>query len=481
MSIPTKQSHVARKMQGLGAEATDRDGFVTASKSIMTMAARRSLSVILLLVFSLPVWADYEQGMAAVKRGDYLTASKEFIAAAESGDPKAQTMLGLMYSGQFDTAGIVPDLARAVEQIKSAAQQGVPEAQYELGYMHHWGTGVPKDYSKEFKWLEKSAQQGLDLAQNYLGSSYYKGEGVKRDLAQALKWYRKSAEQGWVWGQFNLGEMYAHGEGVAQDNMRAYAWHSLAADQGVPRSKREVRRLSAYGQSQRAKEYRKELREKIAETVTNLGRSDFYPWLNGPTPELVPIPESIDPLVFKGFVTPPPPGRPWSLGAFIHTEQKDISNYTQADFTTVKSSDWQDKRLLGTYQEVPMPRTLATIFLVNLEERRFETTKQFFKYVKKSKAIESIGHPRPKGIKYKYKLVKGSDKTCVRYTLADKLLSLPYVIGRGFVCIHPHASSVAAVAEYHHQTDDKLSDDGKKLWAARADEFLSGIELTPIE
>ena len=65
MSIPTKQSHVALKLQPLGAEATDRDGFVTASKSIMTMAARRSLSVILLLVFSLPVWADYEQCIPA--------------------------------------------------------------------------------------------------------------------------------------------------------------------------------------------------------------------------------------------------------------------------------------------------------------------------------------------------------------------------------------------------------------------------------
>jgi len=52
---------------------------------------------VLLVVLAAPAWADWDEGVAAYKRGDYATALREFRVLAEQGDAEAQFNLGLMY------------------------------------------------------------------------------------------------------------------------------------------------------------------------------------------------------------------------------------------------------------------------------------------------------------------------------------------------------------------------------------------------
>ena len=43
-------------------------------------------------------WADFDDGMAALKRGDYAAGFQEFKFLAEQGDPHAQTNIAAMYA-----------------------------------------------------------------------------------------------------------------------------------------------------------------------------------------------------------------------------------------------------------------------------------------------------------------------------------------------------------------------------------------------
>ena len=202
------------------------------------------------------------------------TASLERLKqAAESGDPGAQTELGVLY---LDGEGVPRDLTQAVnwlqkaaelgsaeaqyrmgtfhaagrgvprdndeaskwyrkaaEWFRKAAEEGSPQAQYRWGTMHATGRGVTQDYAEAAKWYRKAADQGHGMAQSDLGSAYSRGRGVPKDLVESVKWYRKAAEQGTTLAQHNLGISYMEGEGVAKSPAEAMKWFRLAAEQGL--------------------------------------------------------------------------------------------------------------------------------------------------------------------------------------------------------------------------------------------------------
>ncbi len=57
-----------------------------------------------------PAWAGFNEGVAALKRGDYATAIREFFPLAEQGLAKAQNNLGFMYSTSL---GVPQDYVQA--------------------------------------------------------------------------------------------------------------------------------------------------------------------------------------------------------------------------------------------------------------------------------------------------------------------------------------------------------------------------------
>lgn len=151
-----------------------------------------AIRIALLLVVSSGVFAgDYEDGLDAAMRNDYVEAAKFFKRAAEQGHAEAQLYLGMLYKE---------------------------------------GKGLPKDDNESGNRFRKAAEQGSAEAQFNLGLMYYGGQGVPRDYVESVKWYRLAARQGNAYAQANLAHMYAEGLGVPKDEVRAHAWMSLSAN-----------------------------------------------------------------------------------------------------------------------------------------------------------------------------------------------------------------------------------------------------------
>jgi uncharacterized protein len=182
--------------------------------------------------------AGFDEGVAALQRGDYHAAFREFMPLAVAGDSSAQFNLGLMY---HRGEGVPQNYAEAMRWYRMAAAQGDAKAQYNLGFMYASGQGVPQNYAEAVRWFRMAADQGEALAQDSLGGMYLLGQGVPQDLVEAARWFRMAAAQGEASGQHHLGMMYAKGWGVTQDDVQAYMWLNLA----VAESDGERRKLAA--------------------------------------------------------------------------------------------------------------------------------------------------------------------------------------------------------------------------------------------
>ncbi len=192
---------------------------------------RRSTLLVfaVVMIFSRSGVAGLAEGLEALKKGDYVTASRELRPVAERGDAEAQYRLGLMY--EFGK-GFAVDKAQSMAWLGKAATQGHASAELELGVVYATGDGVPQDNVKAVGWFRKAATQGNATAQYNLGLMYAKGSGVPKDDMQAIAWFRKAAEQGELNSQFKLGVAYENGEGVAKDDILAYANYAIAARTG---------------------------------------------------------------------------------------------------------------------------------------------------------------------------------------------------------------------------------------------------------
>jgi|GEM_PF-582355 uncharacterized protein len=149
----------------------------------------KQIILVLVLLWAMPSFADYQEGLDAFERGDSLTALKEFRALAESNDAMGQ---------------------------------------YGMGVLHDVGEGVAQSSEEAAKWYRLAAEQGHADAQNNLGVMYEEGEGVTRNHEEAMRWYRKAAELGNKDAPNNIGVMYMTGVGVRRDFVKAYMWFSIA-------------------------------------------------------------------------------------------------------------------------------------------------------------------------------------------------------------------------------------------------------------
>ena len=134
-----------------------------------------------------PIVADYEAGMDAYNRNDYVAAYNTWRPLAEQGHADAQCMLGVLYDS---------------------------------------GWGVPQDDIKSARWFRRAAERGNVDAQYITGSMYDDGKGVTQDVVEATRWYRMAAEQGDYEAQCEL----ASGKGVLQDDAKAEYWFHIASE-----------------------------------------------------------------------------------------------------------------------------------------------------------------------------------------------------------------------------------------------------------
>jgi hypothetical protein len=159
---------------------------------------RARVACVAQIVLASPANAEpFEDGLAAMQRGDHEAALFFFRPLAEKGHAAAQYCQGTMYDNE---QALEVDHAEAASRYRKAAERGHAMAQNNLGYM------------------------------------YQNGQGVPQDDAEAANWYRKAAEQGFTDAQMNLGGLYAKGHGVRPDDVFAYMWSTIAAASGDSRA-----------------------------------------------------------------------------------------------------------------------------------------------------------------------------------------------------------------------------------------------------
>ncbi len=113
------------------------------------------LTAVTFLLFVASARAGYEDGIAALQRGDYAVAHKEFLQLAKEGHASAQYNLGFLYDyGE----GVQQDLGEAAKWYRKAAEQGLAQAQFSLGIMYESGTGVSRDLARSYKWYSVAAE-----------------------------------------------------------------------------------------------------------------------------------------------------------------------------------------------------------------------------------------------------------------------------------------------------------------------------------
>jgi len=233
------------------------------------LQAGSSMRVTVILVMAMclaltPAFADYLQGLAAWRVGDYegalshwqpladrgdpdalfrigrmyyqgkgmprdyQQAARLYEQAAESGHARAQNDLGLMFE---NGDGVQQDPARAVELYRKAAIAGREVARFNLARMYEQGTGVAADRNEALRWYMKAARSGHAGAQAAVARDFDSGRG-SRHPGKAAKWYRKAAQQGSVEAMSRLGFFYDRGLGVKASPEKAIEWYRRAADQG---------------------------------------------------------------------------------------------------------------------------------------------------------------------------------------------------------------------------------------------------------
>ncbi|MCB1890097.1 MAG: sel1 repeat family protein [Rhodocyclaceae bacterium] len=97
----------------------------------------------------------------ALAQGDPARAASILRAAAEAGDPRAQTRLAWCFEAG---RGVDRDLAEAARWFSKAAERGDGEAMYALAVMHSTGAGRPRDAALAKTWLARSAAAGFPAA-----------------------------------------------------------------------------------------------------------------------------------------------------------------------------------------------------------------------------------------------------------------------------------------------------------------------------
>jgi len=111
------------------------------------------------LLVARPVWADFDDGMAAYERGDDETAVREWLPLAEQGDTRAQYYLGMTY--YYGGNGVPQDIVQGLMWLNIAAAQGDPIA----GVIQGMVSGSRPETPDQIVEAERLARDWMDAHQ----------------------------------------------------------------------------------------------------------------------------------------------------------------------------------------------------------------------------------------------------------------------------------------------------------------------------
>lgn len=136
--------------------------------------------------------SKYYYGKGVAK--DYNQAFYWYKKAAEQNNITAETMLAYMYNNAQGTA---KDVGASIYWNKKAANAGSSYAWGQLGHIYQ----EQRNYTEALYCYKKAAESTTDIktrqfAQDRIGYIYHYGLGVPIDIAEAKRWYKLSADEG---------------------------------------------------------------------------------------------------------------------------------------------------------------------------------------------------------------------------------------------------------------------------------------------
>ena len=169
------------------------------------------------------------QQLAQLMQSPTRERARAILAAAQTGLPYAQTLLGqILLNGE----GIEQDRALALTWFQIAAQSQEPMALNMLGRCHEHGWGVAKNECIAVAYYQKAADLGLDWGQYNLANLLATGRGIEANAERAFALYQQAAAQGHAKSMNLLGRCYEEGTGVGRDAQTALLWYQRSADGG---------------------------------------------------------------------------------------------------------------------------------------------------------------------------------------------------------------------------------------------------------
>ncbi len=152
-----------------------------------------ALTLLVGLFLVSPALATDDAGDEAFAVGDYATAYRTWLEAAERGDSNAIEAIGMMY----DTGHAVPqDFGTAFKWYLRAAKAGSIRAMFDVGVLYDNGRGVPRNRSIAINWYKLAAEKGYGRAAYDLGVIYRDGDGVPRDVSASIHYFRIAEADG---------------------------------------------------------------------------------------------------------------------------------------------------------------------------------------------------------------------------------------------------------------------------------------------
>ena len=153
----------------------------------------------------------------------------ENIGAAESGDARAQNIVGRCF---LNGIGVEKNLEQALRWYSLSAEQSFAFAQHNKALCLLNGWGCKQDESQGRHWLAKSADQGDADSQYTYALLLIRGGGGPADEVEARRYARAAAEQELTKAQFLLGALLFDGKGGETETGPALVWLKRAADGG---------------------------------------------------------------------------------------------------------------------------------------------------------------------------------------------------------------------------------------------------------
>lgn len=140
--------------------------------------------------------------------------------------------MGCTVAGMVHAQREVPDYAAARTFLDQACTLRDAAGCYNLGVMHHYGHGVPKDTGRAAELYAEACGMKAGVACYNLGLMHAAGEGRAVDHEQAATLYGRACELGSSEGCFSLGMMYFSGQGVRRSFENARSLFLNACDLG---------------------------------------------------------------------------------------------------------------------------------------------------------------------------------------------------------------------------------------------------------